>query len=190
MAWIKRNLFFVVGGILAIGLLGAAGYYNYKGWSHNTAAFNRLNEIYNTVAGILPARSRRPATTRSTTLRRPRTRKTSCGTGFVRREIIFKPIAPIPNTGTNAVSSEAFAAALRRTIDQMQHEAEAASVTLPPKYSFSFEAAGRAHLGEICARQPGIAGGAARRSENHCGSSFCGAGQFAGRNSARPRFRR
>jgi hypothetical protein len=39
MAWIKRNLFFVIGGILAMGLLGAAGFYNYKGWSHNTAAF-------------------------------------------------------------------------------------------------------------------------------------------------------
>ena len=49
MAWIKRNLFFVIGGILAIGLLGAAGFYNYKGWSHNTAAFNELNEIYSTL---------------------------------------------------------------------------------------------------------------------------------------------
>ena len=52
MAWIKRNLFFVVGGILAIGLLGAAGFYNYKGWSHNTAAFDKLNEIYSNVAGF------------------------------------------------------------------------------------------------------------------------------------------
>jgi hypothetical protein len=52
----------------------------------------------------------------------------------------FQPMAPIPNTGNNAVSSEAFAAALRRTIDQLQHEAEVASVTLPPKYNFSFEA--------------------------------------------------
>jgi hypothetical protein len=52
----------------------------------------------------------------------------------------FQPIAPIPNTGNNAVSSEAFAGALRRTIDQLQHEAEAASVTLPPQYNFSFKA--------------------------------------------------
>src|ERR1017187_3342626 len=52
----------------------------------------------------------------------------------------FQPIAPIPNTGNNAVSSEAFAGALRRTIDQLQHEADAASVTLPPQYNFSFKA--------------------------------------------------
>ena len=52
MAWIKRNLFFVIGGILAIGLLGAAGYYNYKGWSHNTAEFDKLNEIYGTLRNL------------------------------------------------------------------------------------------------------------------------------------------
>ena len=32
MMWIKRNLFFVVVGILALGLLGAAGFYDYKSW--------------------------------------------------------------------------------------------------------------------------------------------------------------
>lgn len=49
MAWIKRNLFFVIGGILAIGLLGSAGFYIYKGWSRNVAALNDLNEIYSTL---------------------------------------------------------------------------------------------------------------------------------------------
>jgi len=50
----------------------------------------------------------------------------------------FKPIAPIP--AAMEVTSEEFAADLRRTIDQLQHEADAASVQLPPKYGFSFEA--------------------------------------------------
>jgi len=50
----------------------------------------------------------------------------------------FKPIAPIPDSPE--VTSEDYAAALRRMIDQLQHEAETASVLLPPKYGFSFEA--------------------------------------------------
>lgn len=50
----------------------------------------------------------------------------------------FKPIAAIPNSPE--VTSEAYAGALRRMIDQLQHEADTASVQLPPKYSFSFEA--------------------------------------------------
>ena len=48
----------------------------------------------------------------------------------------FKPIAPIPDT--SPVTSEAFANALRRLIDQMQRDAERAGVTLPPRYTFSF----------------------------------------------------
>jgi hypothetical protein len=45
---------------------------------------------------------------------------------------------PIPTN--NPVTSELFASALRLTIDQLQHEAEWANVTLPPRYGFSFEA--------------------------------------------------
>jgi hypothetical protein len=50
----------------------------------------------------------------------------------------FKPIAAIPSSPE--VTSEAYAAALRRTIDQLQRAADFASVQLPPKYGFSFEA--------------------------------------------------
>ena len=46
MAWIKRNLFFVIGGILALGLLGAAGFYDFQSWRRNAAAFDRLQKIY------------------------------------------------------------------------------------------------------------------------------------------------
>jgi hypothetical protein len=52
----------------------------------------------------------------------------------------FKPITPVPNPPNGMVSSEGFAAALRRTIDQLQHEADTASVALPPQYNFSFKA--------------------------------------------------
>jgi hypothetical protein len=49
MGWIKRNLFFTIGGIIALLLLGAAAFYDYKSWSHNSAALDRLNEIYGTL---------------------------------------------------------------------------------------------------------------------------------------------
>ena len=49
MAWIKRNLFFVIGGVVALLLLGAAAFYDYQGWSRNTEKFDKLNEIYGTL---------------------------------------------------------------------------------------------------------------------------------------------
>jgi hypothetical protein len=139
MAWIKRNLFFVIGGILALGLLGAAGFYNYKGWSHNAAAFDKLNGIYNTLRD-LTGKKPSPGNDKVDNIAAAREQERQIRDWIRQAADYFQPIAPIPNTGTNAVSSEAFAAALRRTIDQLQHAADAASVTLPPKYNFSFEA--------------------------------------------------
>ena len=140
MAWIKRNLFFVMGGILALGLLGAAGFYNYKGWSHNTAAFNQLNEIYGTLRN-LTGQKPSPGNDKVDNIAAAREQERKIQDWIQQAAAdYFQPIAPIPNTGNNAVSSEAFAGALRRTIDQLQHEAEAASVTLPPQYNFSFKA--------------------------------------------------
>ena len=139
MAWIKRNLFFVIGGILALGLLGAAGFYNYQGWSHNAAAFDKLNGIYNTLRN-LTGKKPSPGNDKVDNIKAAKEQEGQVRDWIRQAADCFQPIAPIPNTGTNAVSSEAFAAALRRTIDQLQHAAEAASVTLPPKYNFSFEA--------------------------------------------------
>jgi hypothetical protein len=139
MAWIKRNLFFVIGGILALGLLGAAGFYNYKGWSQNAAAFDKLNETYNTLRD-LTGKKPSPGNDKVDNIKAAKEQEGQVRDWIRQAADCFQPIAPIPNTGTNAVSSEAFAAALRRTIDQLQREADAASVTLPPKYNFSFEA--------------------------------------------------
>jgi hypothetical protein len=139
MSWIKRNLVFVVIGILAIGLLGAAGYYNYNGWSHNTTAFNKLNEIYGTLRE-LTGKKPSPGNEKVDNIKAAKEQEAQLRDWIQQARNSFQPIAPIPNTGADGVSSEAFAAALRRTIDQLQHEADDASVTLPPRYGFSFEA--------------------------------------------------
>ena len=49
MSWIKRNLFFVVGGAVAVALLGAGGFYIYKGLTRNSEATEKLNEHYSTL---------------------------------------------------------------------------------------------------------------------------------------------
>jgi hypothetical protein len=139
MAWIKRNLFFVMGGILALGLLGAAGFYNYKGWSHNSAKYDQLKGIYDDLrkwTGQKPS----PGNDKVDNIKAAKEQELQLREWIRQAGDYFQPIAPIPNTGNNAVSSEAFAAALRRTIDQLQHEADATSVTLPPQYNFSFKA--------------------------------------------------
>jgi len=136
MAWIKRNLFFVIGGVLAIGLLGAAGYYNYEGWNHNTSAAARLKEIYDKLAE-LGLQKPGPGNDKVNNIQAAKDQEKEVRAWINRARDYFQPITPIPNSKGN-VSSEAFASALRRTIDLLQREAETASVTLPPQYSFSF----------------------------------------------------
>src|SRR5450755_3453717 len=52
MTWIKRNLFFAIGGIVSLALLVVAGVYDFKSYSHNSAALNQLNETYGTLKDL------------------------------------------------------------------------------------------------------------------------------------------
>jgi hypothetical protein len=137
MGWIKRNLFFAIGGIVALLLLGAAGYYDYASWSHNSAAFDKLNEIYGQLK-TLGAEKPGPGNTKVDNIKAAKEQEAVVRDWINQTGNFFKPIAPVPDSPE--VTSEAFAAALRRMIDQLQHEADTASVLLPPKYAFSFEA--------------------------------------------------
>ena len=137
MGWIKRNLFFAIGGIVALLLLGVAGYYVYASWSHNSASVEKLNEIYGQLKTFGDEKPG-PGNAKVDNIKAAKENEAIVRSWINQTTNFFQPIAPVP---TNAiVSSEDFAAALRRMIDQLQHEAATASVLLPPKYGFSFEA--------------------------------------------------
>jgi hypothetical protein len=137
MGWIKRNLFFFIGGVFALLLLGAAGFYDYRSWDHNSTAFEQLNEIYGKLKEFNDKKPQ-PGNAKIDNIRAAKEQERQVREWIGQAGGYFKPIAAIPNTPE--VTSEEFAADLRRTIDQLQHEAATASVQLPPKYGFSFEA--------------------------------------------------
>lgn len=139
MAWIKRNLFFVLGGLIAVGLLGAAGFYNYQSWSRNSAALDKLHEITDTLKN-LASQQPSPGNKKINNIETAKEQEVQVRAWIQQARQNFQSIPPIPSTGTNLVSSEEFAASLRITIDQLQREAVASSVTLPPDFDFSFAA--------------------------------------------------
>ncbi len=136
MAWIKRNLFFVVGGVIALFALGGAGFYIYKGWDRNSTAFTNLNEVVGTLKGLTDQKPS-PGNDKIDNAKIAKEQDKQVQAWVVASQRFFQPIPAIP-AGT--VTSEAYASALRRTVDQLQKEAEAAGVVLPPKYDFSFSA--------------------------------------------------
>jgi arsenate reductase-like glutaredoxin family protein len=132
MGWIKRNLFFVIVGILALGMLGAAAFYNFTSWSRNAKAVDRLNEIYTSLGNL----KKKDISADNIAAAREQTQQLEQWMSQTGK--YFRPIASVP--GRENISDEAFANALRRTIHELQAESSAASVTLPPDYSFSFTA--------------------------------------------------
>src|SRR5215831_6469383 len=46
MSWIKRNLFFVIGSLVALILMGLAGWFLYSKWSLNNQVLANLNSDY------------------------------------------------------------------------------------------------------------------------------------------------
>lgn len=139
MTWIKRNLFFFIGTALAVGLLAVAGVYGFGNWQRNETALNALNEAYKTLQ-TLNNEKPSPGNNNVNNIQTAREQEQQLRDWIRQAKQYFQPIPPIPNPTNSVVTSEAFAAALRRTIDQLQHEADSASVTLPPQYGFSFEA--------------------------------------------------
>jgi hypothetical protein len=136
MVWIKRNLFFVIGGIIALILLGAAGFYIYQGWSRNAIAAQQLNDIYTSIKN-LSDQPIGPGNDQINNTEIARDQEKQILEWVNSASNYFQPVAAIP---ADSVTSESFAAALRRTVAQLQNEAESASVALPPQYDFSFAA--------------------------------------------------
>ena len=136
MGWIKRNLFFVIGGVVALALLGAGGFYIYKGWASNAKASSQLNEMYGTLKN-LQMQKPAPGNEKINNTEIAKEQQKEVEKWIHSAKKYFEPVPPIP---PGEVTSEAFASALRRTLDQLQRAADAASVTLPPKYDFSFAA--------------------------------------------------
>jgi len=141
--WIKRNKFFAIALVLAMGMLGGAGYYGWQSWSRNAAALVRLNEIY---ANLRNLTDQKPSpgneTVDNVAAAQDQTRRLRVWNTQARN--YFQPIEPIPSAGNRPIraggSTEEFSFALTRTLAQMQHDAAAASVTLSPDFPFSFTA--------------------------------------------------
>ncbi|HEV2453857.1 MAG TPA: Amuc_1100 family pilus-like protein [Verrucomicrobiae bacterium] len=136
MGWIKRNLFFTIGGVIALAFLGAAIYYNLESWNHNRKAFASLQEAY----GELQNYYNQKPTPSETNILTEQLEEKQLRDWIGQARAHFAPIAPIPNPPNGVVTTEAFAGSLRKTIHDMQLAAVDANVDLPADYSFSFAA--------------------------------------------------
>lgn len=142
MDWIKRNLIFVIGAVVALVLLGAAGWYSWSGYQNNATQKEQINAQYEELKRLTQLKPN-PGDGRKVDNIKLAQEQEKEAQQFIRKLTDrLQRIEPLP-PGTNLLASE-YSAALQRTIDELQREATNHSVVLPPKYKFSFDAqAGR-----------------------------------------------
>jgi hypothetical protein len=138
MDWIKRNLFFVIGSVIALLLLGGAGFYYYSSWKANSEVLAQLHEQYaklSTLNSMNPHPGRPPE---SDNIKLAKEQEQQLRTFKEQAQKAFQKIPGIPDSGK--VAGEEFVTSLRHTIDQLQKSATNSSIGLPADYGFSFSA--------------------------------------------------
>jgi hypothetical protein len=138
MAWIKRNLFFVIGSLVALGLMGGAGFYTWTRWQANTKAGEELNQAYEELKRLNQQNPHPGDGKRVDNIKLAKAQQEELRQFLGKTTTNFKRITPVPEA--TKVTGAEFASALRLTIAQLQREATNNSVTLPQGYNYSFEA--------------------------------------------------
>jgi hypothetical protein len=146
MDWIKRNLFFVVGGVIALALLGGAGWYLYSKIDLNNQKWETLNKDYEQLKTL----NQQPVHPGAGAVDNIKTAKEQLadlkafqdklrpGTNTAPdARLPFKRIHPIPDV-PGVMQDRDFSFALSRTILALRTDATNSGVALPPEYDFSF----------------------------------------------------
>jgi hypothetical protein len=139
MAWVKRNLFFVIGAVIAVGLLAAAGVYDFENWHRNNDALKSLDQMYDTLRK-LGSQTPSPGNDRINNIQTAHKQAQQLQEWIRQAKQFFQPIPPVPDPTNGVITDAQFAAARDHTLNQLQIEAANSSVILPPQYGFSFEA--------------------------------------------------
>lgn len=139
MAWIKRNLFFVLGGLVALGLMVGGGFFLFQKISDEGSVTEQIAKQYaelkrlyeqNPHPGVPPIDNIKAAKEQEASLR-----------AYINKiHPLFERIPPIPDSAPNKVRDADFAAELRNTVTQLHRSAGQQSVLVASNYYFTFEA--------------------------------------------------
>ncbi len=139
MAWIKRNLYFLIGSLVALGLMGVGGYFLYTQISTENEVREAIEKAYSDL-NTLNTQNPHPGNDKIDNIQVAKDQQTTLRAYVEKSRPFFQRTTPIPDTSTNKVTNADFAKQLRNTVVQLQRAADQQSVLLPHDYYFTFEA--------------------------------------------------
>src|SRR5438045_6461808 len=127
MSWLKRNLFFAIGSLVALILMGLAGWFLYSKWSLNNEVLATLNSDYEELKKLNSANPH-PGSGPVNNIQLAKEQRQQLLDFIKKTAPYFQPIPRIPDLPK--VTDRDFSAALSQTIEQLSNEATNASITL------------------------------------------------------------
>src|SRR5215471_18215004 len=120
MAWVKRNLYFVIGGVVSILLLGLAGWYCYSNYDLNNQKWDSLSKQYEDLKKFA-SEPVHPGSGPVNNIQTAKEFRTNC-LDFIRHATnYFVRIPPLPDLPK--ITDRDFSLALTHTIDQLRRDA-------------------------------------------------------------------
>jgi hypothetical protein len=142
MAWIKRNLFFLIGSLIAVALIVVGVFYLLGQINDESQVTEDIQKVYADLAD-LAGRKPHPGNDKIDNIKAAREQEAVLRKYIEKERALFQPIAPIPDLPTNKLSTaeyaREYARELRITIAELRRSADQQSVKLPPDYDFTFK---------------------------------------------------
>ena len=144
MDWIRRNLYFLIGSLVALALMGLAGWYLYSKWQLNNTLLGQLDEQYAKLKHSYDQKPH-PGSGKVDNIQEAKEQQQQLRAFIHKACQHFQNIPPIPVPESGKVTIQGFGEALSRTIEDLRQAASKSGVDLPPgsvsgqSYSFSFE---------------------------------------------------
>src|SRR5262245_49133452 len=137
MSWVKRNLYFLIGSVISLALLGAAGFYCFSKYSTNSKALEELTQKHEDLKKLNSEPILPGPRNENTELAREQIKEIKAVIDRTRTG--FQKIPRIPDLAK--ITDFEFSTKLSQTIAELTREATNSGVALPgTNYSFSFQA--------------------------------------------------
>jgi hypothetical protein len=138
MSWAKRNIYFLVCCIVAVVLLGAAGWYCWSSYSANNTNWDQLKAAYDQMKQFADKKPG-PGNAEVDNIKAAKEQTEQARLRVAEMEKFFTPVKGIPDT--NRFNDRMLAFAVRETVSQLRTAAQTKGVTIPnsnPEFAFSF----------------------------------------------------
>jgi hypothetical protein len=133
MGWIKRNLFLIIGGVIALALLGAGGYYLYDNIQADNKATEDLAAVTQEYKDLV-AKDPHPGTPKVNNYASAKREQKRLKDYIEQARHFMEPAARY-----SQLDSATFKNVLENTIFDLKHLATNSSMGLPANYSFTFK---------------------------------------------------